>query len=139
MLQKGAITPGIEAGGEKPAARKPKEASPGAKRDMRRTKTGRKTMRKILVATAALVTAIAFAAPANAGGNFSFNLGLGGWGPGWGPGYGGIYVGTPYYPQNNWAAHVDWCYDHKGPSYNPNTNTYISNSGKVKYCNSPFT
>jgi hypothetical protein len=109
-------------------------------------------MRKILVtATAALFTALAIAAtsaPANAGGNFNFTLGLGGpgWGPGWAPGYGygygyggggGIYVGNPY-PQNNWAMHVGWCYDHKGPSYNPNTNTYVSPSGKIKICHSPF-
>jgi hypothetical protein len=94
-------------------------------------------MKKILVtASAALVAAIAFAAPANAG-NFNFSIGVGGWGPGWyGPGYGGIYVGTPY--NNAWAAHIDWCYDHKGPSYNPNTNTYVNKYGKVKYCNSPY-
>lgn len=93
-------------------------------------------MRKILVATAALATAIAFAAPANAGGNFSFNLGLGGWGHGYGHG-GGIYVGTPYVT-NNWGAHVNWCYNNKGPSYNPQTNTYVNFKGKLKYCNSPF-
>jgi len=98
-------------------------------------------MRKILVtASAALVAAIALSAPANAG-NFSFNLGLGGWGPGY---YGGpgIYVGAPYggYGYGNaWAAHVDWCFDHKGPSYNPDTNTYVNKYGKVKYCNSPYT
>ena len=69
-----------------------------------------------------------------------------GWGPGWGPGYGygygdygggGIYIGNPY-PQNNWAAHVDWCFDHKGPSYNPNTNKYINQYGHKKICHSPF-
>jgi len=111
---------------------------------MRSTAMGRQKMRKILVtATAALVTAMAFAAstaPASAG-NFSFNIGVGGWGPGWYPGYGGggIYVGGPFYGNNAWAAHVDWCFDHKGPSYNPQTNTYVNYKGKVKYCNSPFT
>ena len=73
--------------------------------------------------------------PASAGGSISFNFG--GWGPGWnGPGYGGIYIGAPY---DNWSAHVDWCFDHKGPTYNPNTNTYVNGMGKIKYCNSPFT
>ncbi len=104
-------------------------------------------MRKILVtASAAIIGAIAItasAAPASAG-NFNFTLGLGGygygpgWGPGWGPYYGGgVYVGNPY-PGNNWQAHVQWCYDHKGPSYNPNTNKYINQYGHKKYCHSPF-
>lgn len=93
-------------------------------------------MRKILVtAAAALFTAtalVAAAAPANAD-SFSFNLDLGGFGSGWGPGYGGY---GPY-PQSSWSSHVDWCFDHH-PSYNANSNTYITNSGKVKYCNSPY-
>ncbi len=103
-------------------------------------------MRKILATTSvALFTAIAVmatAAPASAGGGggVHFSIGLGGFGPGWGPGYGygydngygggGVYV-------NNWAAHVDWCYDHKGPSYNPGTNTYVKH-GKIRVCHSPF-
>lgn len=99
-------------------------------------------MRKILVAgTAALFTAMAFAAstvPASAGSNVHFSIGVGGWGPGWGH-HGGIYVGAPHGGYNNtWAAHVDWCYDHKGPSYNPNNNTYINHKGKVRHCDSPF-
>ncbi len=98
-------------------------------------------MRRILVtASAALFTALAvaaFAAPANAGGNFNFSIGVGGWGPGWGyPGYYGGYA-QPY-PVNNWSAHVSWCFDHKGPSYNPNTNTYVTKYGKMKVCHSPF-
>jgi hypothetical protein len=100
-------------------------------------------MRKLLVAgTAALFTAVAFAAstvPANAGG-VHFNIGVGGFGPGWGPGYGGVYLDDPYYGgyQNNWEAHVDWCFDHKGPSYNPATNKYINQYGKKRTCHSPF-
>ncbi len=100
-------------------------------------------MKKILVtASAALLATLAIAAttvPASAGGSFNFNIGVGGWGPGWGPGYGGIYVGSPYPVYNdNWEAHVDWCYDHKGPSYNPNTNKYINMAGKKRTCHSPF-
>ena len=101
-------------------------------------------MKKILVTTsAALFAAVAmatFSAPANAG-SFNFNIGVGGWGPGWGygPGWGGIYVGGgPYYNSNAYALHVDWCFDHKGPTYNPNNNTYINGNGKMKYCNSPY-
>ena len=101
-------------------------------------------MKKILVAgTAVLMTAaavVASTAPASAGGNFNFSIGVGGWGPGWHPGYGGVYVGGPIYGGGNaWAAHVNWCYNHKGPSYNPDTNTFVNYKGKVKYCNSPFT
>jgi hypothetical protein len=100
-------------------------------------------MKKILVTTsAALFAAVAmasFSAPANAG-SFSFNIGVGGFGPGWyGPGWGGVYVGGPYYNSNAYALHVDWCFDHKGPTYNPDDNTYINGNGKVKYCNSPYT
>jgi hypothetical protein len=39
--------------------------------------------------------------------------------------------------QNNWNAHVNWCFNHKGGTYNPNTNMYFKN-GQWKYCNSPF-
>ena len=100
-------------------------------------------MKKILVtASAALFATVAIAAstaPASAG-NFSFNFGVGGWGPGWyGPGWGGVYVGGPHYNSNAWALHVDWCYDNKGPTYNPGNNTYVNHNGKLKYCNSPYT
>ena len=41
-------------------------------------------------------------------------------------------------PQGNWAAHVSYCSE-KYVSYNPSTNTYVSNSGQVRYCDSPYT
>lgn len=106
-------------------------------------------MSKILVTgAAALLTAFAVAAssvPASAGGGggggVHFSIGLGGFGgPGWygpGYGYGGGYYAQPY-PVSSWSAHVDWCFDHHGPSYNPNTNKYINGYGKVKTCHSPF-
>jgi hypothetical protein len=101
-------------------------------------------MRKF-IATTATIALVAFASvaatPASAGSpNFSLSIGVpgfgygGGWGyGGWGGG-GGIYVN----PQPvNWNAHVQWCFNHKGPSYNPNTNMYFKN-GMWKYCDSPF-
>lgn len=101
-------------------------------------------MKKILVtATAAFVTAIAFAASPAAAGNFNLSIGVGGWGPGygyWGPAYGGVYVAPApvvVAPQNNWAAHVNWCHA-KHASYNPNTNTYLTSKGFWKVCNSPY-
>ena len=89
-------------------------------------------MRKILVAgSAALFAAMAFAAsPLRERRQRQLpSAARHGRGPGWGPGYGGggIYVGGPYGGHNSaWHAHVDWCFDHKGPSYIPNTNTYIN-------------
>jgi hypothetical protein len=99
-------------------------------------------MRTILATTAAAMVALASlaATPASAG-NFNFTLGVGGFGPGfgYGPGWGGgIYTpGIYVQPQNNWNAHVNWCFNHKGGTYNPNTNMYFKN-GQWKYCNSPF-
>jgi hypothetical protein len=102
-------------------------------------------MRTILATTitvAMMAVASVAATPASAGSpNFSltiggFGPGYGyGYGPGWGGGFGGpIYVAPQ---QNNWNAHVNWCFNHKGPSYNPNTNKYFKN-GNWKFCNSPF-
>jgi hypothetical protein len=101
-------------------------------------------MTKILATAAATLVAVvslaATSVPATAG-NFNFSFGVYGPGPGWGPGWGGwgpggVVVVNP--GGNYWQAHVNWCYSHKGPSYNPQTNTYVSNSGKVKYCDSPY-
>lgn len=51
-----------------------------------------------------------------------------------------VYVApAPVYvaPQGNWAAHVNFCLA-KYASYDVGTNTYVSNSGNVKTCNSPY-
>jgi hypothetical protein len=103
-------------------------------------------MRKILVAgTAAFFTALAVAAstaPANAGG-ITFGFG-GGHGYGWGHHSGAsIYIDGPYVGYRSgyrsaWRAHVDWCFDHKGPSYDPDSNTYINRKGKERVCDSPY-
>ncbi len=98
-------------------------------------------MRKILATTitvALMAVASVAATPASAG---NFNLTIGGFGGGWGGGYGwGGGWGGPVFvqpQQNNWNAHVNWCFNHKGGTYNPNTNMYFKN-GQWKYCNSPF-
>jgi hypothetical protein len=52
-----------------------------------------------------------------------------------------VYVApAPVYvaPGDNWAAHVNYC-SGKYASYDVTTNTYVSNSGYVKTCNSPYT
>lgn len=96
---------------------------------------------KRIFATTAAAAMVAFGAiaatPASAG-NFNFTLGVGGFGPGWGygPGYGAWSPGIYVQPQNNWNAHVQWCFNKKGNTYNPNTNMYFKNGWK--YCNSPF-
>ena len=92
----------------------------------------------ISVAMLALASVATTSAPAQAdnfhlsSGGFGGGWGHGGygWGGGWGP---GIVVNN-----GNWDDHVDWCYDHKGPSYDPQDNTYVNGNGKVKFCNSPF-
>jgi BA14K-like protein len=95
-------------------------------------------MKSILVTASAAVFSVlaitATTAPANA-----FTVTVGGWGGpgwgyhgGWGPGYGGGYYPT------RWERHVEWCFDHKGPSYNPRTNRYINFNGHRRVCHSPF-
>jgi len=34
-------------------------------------------------------------------------------------------------------AHINWCYN-RYRSYDASTDTYVSYSGRVKYCNSPY-
>ncbi len=39
---------------------------------------------------------------------------------------------------NNYGSrHVQWCFDHYR-SYNPRYNTWVSNSGQLRQCNSPY-
>ena len=35
-------------------------------------------------------------------------------------------------------AHEEWCFDHYPNSYNPNDNTWVSYSGDVRVCRSPY-
>jgi BA14K-like protein len=48
----------------------------------------------------------------------------------------GVGVGVAIAGSNN-SRHVAWC-EGRYRSYNPRNNTWISNSGKVKQCNSPY-
>ena len=82
------------------------------------------------------------------GGNRRF-----GWGGGWGyygnPGYYGrpavgLVIGSgygDYYPSYGYpsagSAHVRWC-ENRYRSYNPRNNTWISYSGEVRRCISPY-
>ena len=38
---------------------------------------------------------------------------------------------------NQYEAHVDWCYN-RYRSYNERTDKYRANSGRLRYCNSPY-
>lgn len=45
--------------------------------------------------------------------------------------------GGGYYNGGYGSRHVQWCMD-RYQSYNPRTNTWVSYSGRVNYCNSPY-
>lgn len=49
----------------------------------------------------------------------------------------GVGVGIAIAGSSNASRHVAWC-ENRYRSYNPRNNTWISNSGKVKQCNSPY-
>jgi hypothetical protein len=49
---------------------------------------------------------------------------------------GGVYV-QPGYGQAGFSAHQQWCMQ-RYRSYNIQTDTYVSNSGIIRYCNSPY-
>jgi len=91
-------------------------------------------MKSILVTASAAVFSVlaitATTAPANA-----FTVTVGGWG---GPGWGYHHGWHGGYHRSRWERHVDWCFDHKGASYNPYTNRYINHHGHRRVCHSPF-
>ena len=49
---------------------------------------------------------------------------------------GGYGYNGGYHRSGN--AHVEWCFDHYPNSYNPNNNTWVSYSGDVRSCRSPY-
>ena len=49
----------------------------------------------------------------------------------------GVGVGLAIAGSSNSSRHVAWC-ENRYRSYNPRNNTWVSNSGKVKQCNSPY-
>ena len=54
------------------------------------------------------------------------------------PVFGGVYFGNTFgYQHNSGNRHVQWCYDHYR-SYNARYNTWISYSGRVYQCRSPY-
>jgi hypothetical protein len=50
---------------------------------------------------------------------------------------GGAIAADNYDDGDYGSAHVEWCLDHYR-SYNPRTNTWVSYSGNVNECNSPY-
>jgi hypothetical protein len=71
---------------------------------------------------------------------------LGGIGFGYGLGYGSGYYGGGYYNNGYYnggynrgygSRHVAWCLNHYR-SYNPRTNTWVSYSGRIHRCHSPY-
>lgn len=69
-------------------------------------------------------------------------IGLG-YGLGYGSGYyddgyyGGGYYGRGYYRGGYGSRHVQWCLN-RYRSYNPSSNTWVSYSGRVRQCYSPY-
>jgi hypothetical protein len=72
--------------------------------------------------------------------------GLGGIGLGFGLGYGAGYYGGGYYDNGyygggynggGYSRHVAWCLN-RYRSYNPRTNTWVSYSGDIHQCRSPY-
>jgi BA14K-like protein len=49
----------------------------------------------------------------------------------------GLATGAIIAGSNNGSAHVRWCSE-RYRSYNPRTNTWVGNSGRVYQCNSPY-
>lgn len=66
---------------------------------------------------------------------------LGGIGLGFGLGYGAGYYNNGYYGDRYYGGygnrHVAWCLN-RYRSYNPRTNTWVSYSGRVYQCRSPY-
>ena len=48
-----------------------------------------------------------------------------------------LIVGGAVIASSHGSAHVAWCHDHYR-SYNPRTNTWVSYSGEVRVCVSPY-
>ena len=66
-----------------------------------------------------------------------FGLFIGPFGFGGGYGYGYPYRYSHRYHRGGSSAHVRWCHS-RYRSYNPWNNSWVSYSGRVNYCRSPF-